>query len=88
MLSFVTRKTATIIERLWAGFALERFFICVNDLVFCKSPIVCKCFSANITIWWIVMSVHVDIEVTLISEGLFTKITFGPMCLPVLFKIF
>ena len=86
MNSLVMRQTAMIIVGHLAEVTFVRFFICVNNLVQCQLLVGGDILRANVTFGWVVMNIHMVVEVGLISEGLFTKIAIKSMRLLMLLE--
>ena len=84
--SSVTRQTSMIIESHLAEVTLVRFLIGVNDSMHFQLFVGCNILRANVTFGWIVMNIHVVIEVGLKSERLFAKCAFKSMCFLMLFE--
>lgn len=75
---FMFFEISALGELFWTQFALERFFIGVNNLMFHKICCLRKAFIANFARMWFLtrMNEHVPMQIGLLCKGLFTNVTF------------
>ena len=66
-------KRATIVIRLRTVLAFVRFIFCVSKFVVFEAAISLAISLTNVTYWWIVVKVYMDLQIGLVIKSFLTK---------------